>query len=505
MVFAEVSLASDHATVSLASPLSPLSFPSSLSAPIQAGLNQPQSHSLAGSDLSRGSLRGRSLSGNRQNNLLLGRAGADIVRGRAGDDVLKGFGGNDQLFGELGDDRLLGGTGNDSLSGGLGRNTLNGEAGQDQLLGGKDADQLVGGSGDDRLNGQGGRDKLTGGTGRDRFVLAVGAAQLRNAAEITDFRDGEDFLELTTLKFEDLVILQGTGQQAGNTLIQNKQTGEYLAILKNIQSSQIDIRDFWNMMPTPVAPAANPMPSPMPSPSPVPPPSPSSPLVPTIPAIGSFQSTTVKFLPNDSETTIAATSAARLQLGSQTIYIGTQQVTSDNQNPILASFDAKNPSNNWVRTDYEVTGTDGRGYGLFWSGSQLYAVFSVDGTQGTPAEDFRRVSGDATQSWLRSYGAGGGAKVAVLTRINPATGELTDAVYLSSILSSGKSNSLEVKGLSLNAAGNLVVTADSYFAPRRPDGKAMTQTAPGSSPFDYTLEITPDLTTVISTSAVGWS
>ncbi|QYO68080.1 calcium-binding protein [Leptolyngbya sp. 7M] len=264
---------------------------------MQVGLNKPQSRSLAGSDLLRGSLRGRSLSGNRQNNLLLGRAGADVVRGRAGDDVLKGFGGNDQLFGELGDDRLLGGTGNDLLSGGSGRNTLNGEAGQDQLLGGRDADQLVGGSGDDRLNGQGGRDKLTGGTGRDRFVLAVGAAQLRNAAEITDFKDGEDFLELTTLKFEDLVILQGTGQQAGNTLIQNKQTGEYLAILKNIQSSQIDIRDFWNMMPTPVAPAPTPQPSPNPTPSP------SSPTVPTIPAIGSFQSTTVKFLPNDSQKT----------------------------------------------------------------------------------------------------------------------------------------------------------------------------------------------------------
>ena len=26
-----------------------------------------------------------------------------------------------------------------------------------------------------------------------------------------------------------------------------------------------------------------------------------------------------------------------------------------------------------------------------------------------------------------------------------------------------------------------------------------------SSPFDYTVEITPDLNTVISTSAVGWA
>jgi hypothetical protein len=497
MLFAELSSVGDPTAVYAAF------FP--LQAP-QPELNNTQNNTqlsnrlMAGSDLAvRSVSSGRSLAGNRQNNLLVGRAGADIIRGRAGDDVLKGFAGNDKLFGEQGDDRLLGGTGHDWLNGGTGRNSLNGEAGQDLLVGGKEADQLLGGGGDDILNGQGGRDKITGGTGRDRFVLAVGAAQLKNAAEITDFRNGEDVLELTTLKFEDLVILQGTGQQAGNTLIQNKLTGEYLAILKNVQSTNIDIKDFWNMSPTPV-----PMATPAPAPSPVPQPGSPTP-TPSIPVTSAFQSTTVKFSPGNSEATIAATSAARIQLGTQTIYIGTQQVTSDNQNPIVASFDSANSNNNWVRTDYEVTGTDGRGYGLFWSGNQLYAVFSVDGTQGTPAEDFRRVSGDATQAWLRSYGAGGGAKVAVLTRLDPTTGTLTDAVYLSSILSSGKSNSLAVIGVSINAVGNLVVKAESYFAPRRADGKAMTQTTFGSSPFDYTLEITPDLKTVISTSAVGWS
>lgn len=483
---------------------------SPLAAPLQIELNNTQlaNGSMAELDLSgRSVLQGRNLAGNRRNNLLMGRAGADIIRGRAGDDLLKGFAGNDKLFGEQGDDRLVGGLGDDWLNGGAGRNTLYGEAGADRLLGGKEADRLVGGGGDDLLNGQGGRDKMTGGTGRDRFVLTIGASQLKNAAEITDFSNGEDALELTTLKFEDLVILQGTGQQAGNTLIQNKLTGEYLAILKNVESAKIDINDFWNMSPVPIpTPAPVPTPAPIPAPTPPPTPQPGLPTPPpAIPATSAFQSTTVKFSPSSSEATIAATSAARIQLGTQTIYIGTQQVTSNNQNPILASFDAANPSNNWIRTDYEVTGTDGRGYGLFWSGSQLYAVFSVDGTQGTPAEDFRRVSGNATQSWLRSYGTGGGAKVAVLTRLDPATGTLTDAVYLSSILSSGKSNSLAVTGLSLNAAGNLVVKADSYFAPRRPDGNAMTQTTSGSSPFDYTLEITPDLKTVISTSAVGWS
>jgi hypothetical protein len=218
----------------------------------------------------------------------------------------------------------------------------------------------------------------------------------------------------------------------------------------------------------------------------------------------SIVSNTITFSRGQSEAAIAATGAARIKIGTQTIYIGTQQVSSINQNPIIASFDRANPANNWVRTDYETTGADGRGNGLFWDGSNLYGVFCVDGTQGTPNQDFRRASAGATQSWLRSYGAGGGPKVAVLAKLDPRTGALTNAAYLSARLSSGKSNSLAIADLSVNSAGNLVVKAKSFFAPRRPDGSAMTQTTPGKSPFDYTVVITKDLKTVISTAAVGW-
>jgi hypothetical protein len=404
----------------------------------------------------------------------IGRAGDDVLRGTAGNDMLRGLAGNDQLYGEVGDDRIWGGIGNDTLEGGLGRNSLYGDAGQDQLLGGKDAEVLVGGGGDDLLNGRGGRDRITGGAGRDRFVLATGSALLTNAPEIADFKNGLDYLELPRLKFADLTIRQGTGTQARNTVIQDKQTGEFLAVLKNLRSSDLDATDLFGSVPA------------------------------NLPATGSIQSSPVKFTASANEATIAATAAARIKLGSQTLYIGTNQVSSLNQDPIIASFDASNPSNNWVRTDYETTGTDGRGYGIFWSGSQLYGVFSVDGTQNDGGLDFRRVSGSATQSWLRSYGTGGGAKVAVLARINPVTGEMTDAVHLSAI-NGVKSNSLAITNLGTNAAGNVVVSAQSYYAPRRPDGQAMTQTTPGGSPFSYTLEITPDLKTVVSTSAVGWS
>lgn len=212
----------------------------------------------------------------------------------------------------------------------------------------------------------------------------------------------------------------------------------------------------------------------------------------------------VKFYSDFSEAEIAALDGPRITLGSQTIYTGTQQVTSINQNPIVRSFDSENPANNWTRTDYEVTGSDGRAQGLFWSGNDLYGVFTVDGTQGEPSQDFRRAAGDAQQSWLRSYGQGGGGKIAVLGRLDLATGELLDAAHLSAILSNGNSNSFTVDDILLNSSGNLVVRATIAFAPRNPDGSRMHQIVSGSSPFDYTLEITPDLKQVISTSAPGW-
>ncbi|MEM6521843.1 MAG: DUF4114 domain-containing protein, partial [Cyanobacteria bacterium P01_C01_bin.70] len=212
-----------------------------------------------------------------------------------------------------------------------------------------------------------------------------------------------------------------------------------------------------------------------------------------------------KFNAGNTEAEIAASGAARITIGTQTIYIGTNQVAANNQNPIVASFDSINPANNWIRTDYEVTGADGRGLGIAWDGSSLYGVFTVDGTQGTPNQDFRRAANDAEQAWLRSYGQGGGPTVSILARIDPTNGELLDAAYLSAVLSNGNSNTLRIQDINVNTAGQLVVSAQSFFRPRRPDGSALTETpAAGSSPFAYTIEITPDLKRVISTSAPGF-
>ena len=223
----------------------------------------------------------------------------------------------------------------------------------------------------------------------------------------------------------------------------------------------------------------------------------------------SLNSDVVKFSTGVTEAQLIASGAARITLGSQTIYIGTDQVSAINQDPILASFDAINPANNWLRADYEATGADGRGNGIAVTpAGAVYAFFSVDGTQGSPAQDFRRASAAAEQPWLRSYGQGGGPKVSVIGKIDPATGNLLAAAYLSAILSNGNSNTLSITGLDLQPNGNLLIRAQSFFSPRRPDGQPLTldddPTTPDTSPFPYFIEITPDLRRVESTSALGW-
>ena len=79
---------------------------------------------------------------------------------------------------------------------------------------------------------------------------------------------------------------------------------------------------------------------------------------------------------------------------------------------------------------------------------------------------------------------------------------MTDAAYLTALLSNGKSNTLKVTDISLKPDDNLIVKADSYFSPRNPDGSRIQIPAGFSSPFDYTLVITPELNEVLETEVI---
>jgi hypothetical protein len=151
------------------------------------------------------------------------------------------------------------GTRNDILIGGDGNDELYGEEGEDQLYGG---------SGDDHLYGGFGNDFLEGGAGQDEFVLDSIARSLgkaltntkqlassqfseqplvpsQNTDIISDFTIGEDKISLPGVSnFEAIEIVQATGTNASDTLIQLKEQAEVLAILEKINATTLSPNDF---------------------------------------------------------------------------------------------------------------------------------------------------------------------------------------------------------------------------------------------------------------------
>ena len=175
------------------------------------------------------------------------------------------------------------------------------------------------------------------------------------------------------------------------------------------------------------------------------------------------------------------------------IYIGTHQATSINQNPIVASIDPNTNTINWIRSDYEQTGVDGRGNGLLVTTSgDLYAAFSVDG--GSNSFNFA-----ASGGWLNSYGSGGGAKVGVIVKLDPTTGAPQTGTFVIAKLSSGNTNTVSINNLAVDTSGNIIVSAQSFFSPLDTNGNRLT--CSGNSPFEYTLVLNADLTSAVSASA----
>lgn len=171
----------------------------------------------------RGGSAGDDITGNDEDNTILGMGGNDELNGGSGDDLLAGGVGNDREFGNAGADTFeqgsaddgsdevfggpgsdtidyrsrsssvgvaynglpddgataendnvaidvenaSGGTGNDRLQGRGGANTLSGGGGQDIMTGAGGGDRLVGGPGPDRMRGEDGADRLLGGRGGD--------------------------------------------------------------------------------------------------------------------------------------------------------------------------------------------------------------------------------------------------------------------------------------------------------------------------------------------------
>ncbi|WP_226594542.1 Calx-beta domain-containing protein, partial [Microseira wollei] len=257
-------------------------------------------YGLGGDDLLFGNEQSDYLQGNKGKDLISGDRGDDTLRGGQEDDIVAGDAGNDTIFGDLGNDTVFGGDGEDQLYGGTGpeaefggygtdvvygeqgndivyglkgddtlfgnqqsdivygnegRDILYGGQNDDTLFGGQDNDQLFGDKNNDVLWGDLGADTLTGGSGDDVFVIgrrtdidgfkSTGGSTITDADLIADFGQGLDLIALTGgLTFEDLNIIQGSGENAGNTLIQDKVTGDYLVNLKGFDFSNLTKANF---------------------------------------------------------------------------------------------------------------------------------------------------------------------------------------------------------------------------------------------------------------------
>lgn len=139
---------------------------------------------------------------------LYGSQFSDMLTGDANDNTLVGLGGDDVIDGGAGNDRLVGGNGADSLMGGLDNDTLIGQDGSDELFGDAGDDRLIGGDGDDMVTGGAGNDLLLGQAGADTFIFDIG----HGADRIVDFTQGEDIINFAELSgvddFSDLTITQ---------------------------------------------------------------------------------------------------------------------------------------------------------------------------------------------------------------------------------------------------------------------------------------------------------
>jgi len=171
----------------------------------------------------------------------------DYLQGTPEADRFNGLDGNDIIYANSGDDFIEGDTGKDKICGEQGNDTIFGGADDDIIWGGKGGDLISGNSGNDTIYAGAGSDSITGGEGDDIFAIAKGSGgpTVGTADYITDFGNGNDKIRLLNgLTFEDLNIQPGTGANSNSTVIQDKLTGEFLAVLPGVNSSSINRNNF---------------------------------------------------------------------------------------------------------------------------------------------------------------------------------------------------------------------------------------------------------------------
>src|SRR5215468_6530075 len=119
-----------------------------------------------------------------------------------------------------------------------------GTTGNDRLFGGDFDDTLSGGDGNDVLGGKGGDNVLTGGAGSDAFVYALSD---QHHDVVTDFRQGEDVIDLRAADIGDFATVQHllSNDAQGNAVITTVTNGVSSTMtLTGVSAAQLTAADF---------------------------------------------------------------------------------------------------------------------------------------------------------------------------------------------------------------------------------------------------------------------
>lgn len=145
------------------------------------------------------------------------------------------FKGNDKIVGSSQSDKLAGYDGNDNINAGSGADSIGGGKGNDKLYGEDGADVISGDKGKDFLDGGAGSNVLSGGKDADTFQFSS-QLSVSNYSSITDFKTGEDKIQLVKSVFPDLTgsgtlssdkfIKSSDYSGQDNVVVYNKSTGQ---------------------------------------------------------------------------------------------------------------------------------------------------------------------------------------------------------------------------------------------------------------------------------------
>lgn len=251
---------------------------------------------LWGSSGSSASTDALDATGNEFDNYISGNAGINRLSGGAGNDTLDGLGGADILIGGKGNDIYVidasdtlvekAGEGVDTVLAafsyrltdnfenlqltGLRAVNATGNGAANRLTGNAGANTLSGLGGNDVLDGGAGNDVMTGGTGKDHFVFSTAPGGTGNIDRITDFKAGEDRIDLENAIFTALGAktgllsalafaqnVKGVALRATDRIIYETDTGKLfydadgtgaqkaVQIAKLDSNLQLKASDFW--------------------------------------------------------------------------------------------------------------------------------------------------------------------------------------------------------------------------------------------------------------------